>query len=142
MSNTHMYDNVDEATKREIINVKRLITAAGKIQDRIADDVKALEDLKKEIKNYEMKMATVPTMEVVLVSGSHVATLSAEAARREMGPDANRTLFGLLGIDKFLELATFPIPAMTKAVGAENFDAVCPKVYNGTGRRFTLKRKS
>lgn len=142
MSNTHLYDNVDEETKKEIIHIKRLITAAGKIQDKIADDVKALEDLKKEIKSYEMQMATVPTMEVVLVSGSHVATLSAEAARYETGPDANRTLFGLLGIDKFLEIATFPIPAMKKAVGEEQFDTICPKTYNGTGRRFSLKKKS
>ena len=77
MSTARLYDNVDEVTKMEIINVKRLITAAGKIQDRIASDVKALEDLKKEIKAYEMGMATSPTQEIVLVSGTHVAALSA-----------------------------------------------------------------
>ena len=140
--NTNVNENVVEHTKGELMQMRKLITAAGRIQDKIADDVKALEDLKKEIKNFEMTMATFPETEVVLVSGEYVASLSAEAARHETGPDANRTLFGLLGMDKFLELATFPIPAMTKAVGVEQFNAVCPKTYNGTGRRFSLKKKS
>ena len=142
MGYVRQYDNVDEATKNEIVRIKHLITTAGRIQDKIADDVSSLEALKKEIKLYEQKMATTPETEVVLVSGEFVATLSGEAARHEMGPDANRTLFGLLGIDRFLELVTFPIPAMTKAVGKEQFDAICPKSYNGTGRRFTLKKKT
>lgn len=141
-ANVNVKVNVEEHSKGEIMQIKRLITAAGRIQDKIAADVKALEDLKGEIKTFEMGMAHFPESEVVLVSGEYVAALSGEAAYRETGPDANRALFGLLGIDKFLELATFPIPAMTKAVGEEQFDAICPKSYNGTGRRFTLKKKS
>jgi len=141
-TNVNVNKVVEEHTKGELMQIKRLITAAGRIQDKIADDVASLEALKKEIKSFEQGMATTPTTEVVLVSGEFVATLSGEAARHEMGPDANRTLFGLLGMDGFLELATFPIPAMKKAVGEEQFNSVCPKSYNGTGRRFTLKKKT
>ena len=142
MGRPNMYENVDDVTRQEIINMKRLITVAGEIQDRIADDVKTLDDLKKEIKSYEMTMATTPETDVTLVSGTHVAILSAEAKQREKGPDINRTVFGLLGIDKFLEIATLPVPATKKALGVEQYEAVCPAFYNGTGRRFTLKKKS
>ena len=134
--------NVEEHTKGQLMQMRKIITAAGRIQDKIAEDVKTLEELKKEIKSFEMTMASSPESEVVLVSGEYVASLSAEAARHASGPDINRTLFGLVGIDQFLEIATFPIPAMKKAVGTEQFEAICPKSYNGTGRRFSLKKKS
>jgi hypothetical protein len=131
-----------ERSKGELISIKRKITEAGRIQDKIADDLKELEALKKEIKLFEASMAGAPENDVVLVSGEYVATLSAEAARHQCGPKQNRVLFGMIGMDKFLEIATFPIPAMEKAVGKHQFATICPKEYNGTGRRFTLKPKA
>ena len=131
-----------ERSKGDLISIKRKITEAGRIQDKIADDLKRLEELKKEIKNFETGMAVVPENEVVLVSGEYVATLSAEAARHVTGPKANRALFGMIGMDKFLDISTFPIPAMEKAVGKDQFATICPKEYNGTGRRFSLKPKA
>jgi hypothetical protein len=142
MGRQSMYENVDEATRQEIINIKHLITTAGRIQDKIADDVASLEALKKEIKLYEQGMATTPETEVVLVSGEFVAALTGEAAQREKGPDVNRTVFGLLGIDKFLEICNLPVLATKKALGVDQYDAVCPASYNGTGRRFSLKKKT
>lgn len=129
-------------TKGDLISIKRKITEAGRIQDKIAGDLKRLEGLKKEIKAFEGEMVGRPEDEVVLVSGEYVATLSAEAARHEITPALNRTLFGLIGLDKFLELATFKIPSMEKAVGVHQFASLCPKEYNGTGRRFSLKPKT
>ena len=142
MTTERLYDNIDEATKWEIINIKRLITVAGHLQDKLADDLKTLSDLKVEIKAYETKMAVFPDMDIVLASGSHVAILTAEAMQREKSPEVNRTVFGLLGIDKFLEICTLPVPATKKALGVEQFDMVCPPHYNGTGRRFSLKKKT
>ena len=137
-----LYDNMNETEKNATIHIKRLITAAGRIQDKIADDVASLDALKKEIKTFEIGLATTPETEVVLVSGEYVAVLTGEAAQREKGADVNRTVFGLLGMDQFLEICTLPVPATRKALGAEQYETVCPAYFNGTGRRFSLKKKS
>ena len=142
MLNVNVKVNGVERTKGEIMAVKRLITEAGGIQDRIAGDLKRLDELKKSIKQFETSMITDPGASVVLVSGTHVATLSAEAARHEITPEVNRTLFGMIGLDQFMEVATFKIPDMEKIVGKHQFLTICPKEFNGTGRRFTLKAKT
>ena len=129
-------------TKGQLIQIKRLITEAGKIQDKIAEDVKQLADLKKEIKEFTMDMASDPAMTIVLVSGTHVATLSEEKLERVTGPKQSLALFGYLGLEGFMDIATFPIPAMKKAVGDEVFDEVCPEQYSGKGRVFKLKAKA
>ena len=134
--------NVATKSKGDVMAIKRKITEAGRIQDRIAGDLERLDTLKKEIKSFEVSMAPGPESDVVLVSGEYVATLTAEAARHTITTSVNRTLFGMLGVDRFLELATFRVPDMEKEVGEHQFLAICPKEYNGTGRRFSIKPKS
>jgi hypothetical protein len=138
---TNVNVNVEQHTRGEMMQIRKLITAAGRIQEKIADEVASLEALKKEIKSFTLGMATVPKAEIVIVSGEYVASLSAEAQYRESGAAENRTLFGLLGVDKFLAIATFPVKDMEAAIGSEQFDAVCPKRYSGKGRKFSLKKK-
>jgi hypothetical protein len=135
-------ENFVEKTKGDLMAIRRKITEAGRIQDALQEDLKRLEVLKKEVKLFITSMASDPTVDVTLVSGEYAAVLSSEAMQRETGAEQNRALFGLLGLDKFLDLATFKIPDMKKAVGVDQFDSICPQYYNGTGRRFSLKKKA
>lgn len=131
-----------EKSKGELMGIKRKITEAGRIMEKIADDVDRLADLKKEIKAFEEDMVAGPGSTVVLVSGEYVAELGAEKKARTLGSKQNLALFGELGLEKFMALCTFPIPAMKKAVGSHLFDEVCPEFFSGKGRVFSLKPKS
>ena len=140
---TNLNVNVsEEKTKGELMGIKRKITEAGRIMERIADDVEQLAALKKEIKLFEESMVASAGATVVLVSGEYIAELGAEKKARAVGYKQNLALFGELGLQKFMEVCTFPIPAMKKAAGDHFFDEVCPESYSGKGRVFSLKPKS
>jgi len=130
-----------EKSKSELISIKRKITEAGRIMDKIKADEKRLADLKKEIRAFEVEMATEPALSVVLVSGEYVAELGPEKLERVTGPKQNLTLFGYLGLEKFMDLASFSVTEMRKEVGDTVFDTICPEQYSGKGRTFSLKPK-
>ena len=129
-------------SKSELISIKRKITEAGKLADSLALDVKKLKKLNAEIRKFAVEMATEPSMTILLASGSHAASLSAEKLEHKVGPTANLAFFGYLGLDKFIEVCTFPIEDMKEAVGEEVFDSVCPKEYSGKGRVFKITKKA
>jgi hypothetical protein len=124
------------------LSIKRKITLAGRIQDRIAPDLRELDTLKKEIKAYEVDHAAVPWQEVLLVSGEYAALLTAEREEREISPDTNRALLGRVGLDTFLELVSPNLTALKKILSEQEMDAIMPKEYSGKGRRFSITKKT
>ena len=100
-----------EPTKGEIMQIKRNITEAGRLQDKLEPELKRLEALKRDIKQFETRMAGHPDVPMVLVSGEYVAELSAEREQRDLTPEVNNKVFHLVGVAKFMQLVKLQIPA-------------------------------
>ena len=130
-----------EPTKGEIMQIKRLITEAGRLQDEMAPGLKRLEELKREIKGFQTKMAGAPENTTVLVSGEYVAELGAEKEQRELTPEVNSKVFHLVGVAQFMELVKLQIPATKKAISEATLDVIAPPSFQGKGRTFKLVKK-
>jgi len=130
-----------EPTKGELMQIKRLITIAGRLQDELAPQLKELDEMKREIKAFETKMAGSAENTTMLVSGEYVAELGAEKLQRKLTPAVNNKLFHLVGLDKFMELVKIQLGAAEKVIGKAQLEVIAPGVYEGKGRTFKLAKR-
>ena len=140
MSNTEKKYVVGE--KGSEMQIKRLITKAGRLQDELKPKLNEFKDLTSTIKKFEMEKAEFAGAPVLMVSGEYAALLSAETLERDITPESNRALLGLLGLDKFLELVSPNLGDLKKEITEAKMDELMPRSYSGKGRRFTLSKKS
>jgi len=130
-----------EPTKGELMQIKRLITLAGRLQDELSPKLKELEEMKGEIKAFETKMAGAAENTTMLVSGEYVAELGAEKLQRKLTPEVNNKLFHLVGLETFMKLVKLQIRDAQKEIGEAQLEVIAPGKYEGKGRTFKIAKR-